>query len=222
TINEDKSNEMSMFPVQSSLAMHLAEKALAGCVPVVVLNEQDQYYLSLIKNILVAKGKMNVIWETLVFSTGPNGIDAAAETFAAGADLPVVLLTADEQGEKVRARLLARGYKDDQQKVMSLTDFVPGATTFEDIIPANFVEIFSRLYLAELLGNDFQYDKTQNLLQQIEEYAAEHEIELPFNYRSELAKRMKLNTMRFYRDVRLPRRYVLDWINIWHTLLARS
>jgi AAA15 family ATPase/GTPase len=222
TINDDRSNEMSLFPVQSSLALHLAEKALAGCVPVVVLNEEDQYYLSLVKNILTAKGKLNIVYETLVFSTGENGIDAASETFSAGDDLPVVLLTADDVGQRVKKRLLAKGYKNAPDKIMMISDFLPNAKYMEDIIPAKFVEIFSRLYLNEILGDKFRYDKTQNLIEQIETYAAANKITLPPSYRAEMAKRMKLNTMMYYRDVRIQGKYTRDWQNIWKNLLLKS
>lgn len=222
TINDDRSNEMSLFPVQSSLALHLAEKALAGCVPIVVLNEEDQYYLSLIKNILSAKGKLNIVYETLVFSTGENGVDSAAETFSAGEDMPVVLLPADEAGHRVKKRLLSAGYKNCPEKVMMLSDFIASAKNFEDIIPSKFVEIFSRLYLNEILGDQFKYDKSVELIEQIETYAAANKITLPLQYRAEMAKRMKLNTMMYFRDVKIPGKYLKDWQNIWKTLLLKS
>jgi AAA15 family ATPase/GTPase len=222
TINEDRSNEMSLFPVQSTLALHLAEKTLAGCVPIVVLNEEDQYYLSLVKNILTAKGKLRVVYETLVFSTGENGIDAAAETFSAGDDLPVILLTADDAGHRVQKRLLQNGYKNAADKVLMITNYLPNAKYMEDIIPSKFVEIFSRLYLTEILGEQFRYDKTQNLVDQIETYAAANRITLPKNYRGEMAKRMKLNTMMYYRDVKIPGKYIRDWMLIWKDLLIKS
>jgi hypothetical protein len=216
TINDDRSNEMSLFPVQSSLALHLAEKSLAGCVPVVVLSEQDQYYLSLVKNVLTAKGRLDIIYETLVFSTGENGIDAATETFSAGEDLPVVFLSADDAGHRVKKRLLANGYRNAADKILMITDFLPNATNVEEIIPAKFVEIFSRVYLQEILGDQFKYDKSQNLVEQIETYAAANKIVLPPLYRAEMAKRMKLNTMMYYKDVKIPGKYIRDWQKIWN------
>jgi len=211
---------LSLFPVQSALAMYVAEKAFAGCVPIVVLNEWDQAYIALIKNILSAKGKLNTVYETLVFATGENGIDGAAEAFSDGDNLPLVLLPSDTVGKRVKQRLLGARYKNSPQKVLELADFAPHLEKFEDLMPANFVEIFSRLYLNGILDEGFVYNKNQNLLSQIEEYAKGNNIALPKDYRSEMAKRMKLNTMINFKNVHIKSKYKSLWVKIWKTLLS--
>lgn len=221
TINPDRTNEMSLFPVQSALALYVAEKQMAGCVPIVVLYDSDEFYISLIKNVLSAKGKFDTVYTPLVIATGENGIDAAAEAFSAGEDLPKVFLASDERSREIKARLLQGAYKKSQQKVLELSDFVPDVENFEDIIPSNFVEIFSRLYLKEILGDNFVYNKEVKLLKQIEEYAQANDIILPNNYRSEMAKRMKINTMIYFRDVNIPGKYVRIWTKMWYKLLSR-
>lgn len=219
-INESRNNELALFPVQTSLALFVAERALAGCLPIIVLNEYDQYYLSLIKSMLAAKKELTTVYETLVFATGENGIDAATEAFSDGNDLPVVLLPSTETGKQIKARLIKTRYKDAPKKILEIADFDPEAKKFEDLIPSNFIEIFSRLYLAEILDKDFRYNKNEDLLIQIENYAAEKKIHLPENYRIEMAKRMKLNTMRYFRDVHIPLRFRHIWVKIWATLIA--
>ncbi|MCL2674980.1 MAG: ATP-binding protein [Firmicutes bacterium] len=218
-INPDRSNEMSLFPVQSSLAMYVAEKAMAGCFPVVVMNEYDEYYLSIIKNILAAKGKLNTVHNILIFATGENGIDAASEAFSSDEDYPVILLPSDNDSRRVKERLVAGKYKDHRDKILELSDFIEGAVKFEDLIPDNFVEIFSRVYLQNILDKDFVYDKKQDLILQIENYAFSKGITLPVKYRSELAKRMKIQTMMHFRDVNIPGKYVTNWLKIWRALL---
>jgi ABC-type phosphate transport system ATPase subunit len=219
-INKERTNEMSLFPVQSALALYVAEKAFAGCLPIIVLNEWDQFYISLIKNILCAEGKLKTVHETLVFATGENGVDGAAEAFNDEGNLPIVLLPSDEEGKIVKARLVADKYKKSPQKVMELADFGGGLVTFEDLIPSNFVEIFSRLYLAGVLGSKFVYDKKEDLLGQIIKYAKLNKIELPANFRTAMAMRMKINTMKNYQNVNISGSYVRMWQKIWVKMLT--
>jgi len=218
-VNDDRSNEMSLYLVQSSLAQFVAEKALAGCLPIVVLNEPDQYYLSLIRNILVAKDRLNTVYDTLVFSTGANGIDAAAEAFSEADDMPAVILPSDDEGKRIKKRMLAGGYAKCPKKIFELSDFIPRARKFEDLIPVELVELFSRLYLHEILGKGFVYDRRKDLIGQIEGYAQLNDIELPENYRSEIAKRMKISTMTHFRNVSIKRSVLNDWLKIWKALL---
>jgi len=221
-VNADRSNEMSLFPVQSALAMYVAEKAMAGCWPVVVLNDWDEHYLSLIRNILMAEGKLPSVYTTLVFAAGPNGIDSVAEAISEGDDYPAILLPSDDEGREVKARLLAGKYKNHADKVKEISDFLPKAVKFEDLIPTTFIEIFSRNYLTHLLGKGFVYDDKRDLLEQVNEYAKQNEIALPANYRIQIAKRMKLNTMQRYKDVRIKPSYMSDWVKIWSALLKEK
>jgi hypothetical protein len=219
-INSDRSNEESLFAVQASLAMHLAESAMAGCLPIVVMDEQDMSYLQIIKNVLCAKGRLNTVYETLIFSTGANGIDAATEIFSADESLPVVLLASDENSRRIKERLLRGTYKHEKHKVFSISDFMDEAVYVEDIMPSTFVEIFSRVYLRETLGEGFEYNHKVPLIGQIEEYAKKNSVKLPPNYRAEMARRMKINTMKFYNDVNIPLKYTQVWMKMLHSLLT--
>ena len=200
--------------------MHLAESALAGCLPIVVMDEQDMSYLQIIKNVLAAKGRLNTVYETLIFSTGENGIDAATEIFSADDSLPAVLLSSDEHSRKIKARLLRGTYKNEKHKVFEVSDFKDDAVHIEDIIPSNFVEIFSRVYLKETLGQGFEYNHKIPLISQIEEYSKKNSVKLPPKYRAEMARRMKVNTMKFYNDVNIPMHYTQVWMKLMRSLLS--
>ena len=218
-VTQDRSNEMSLFPVQSALALYIAEKAMAGCWPVVVLDEWDEHYLSLIRNILSANGKLNSVYTTLVLATGKNGIDAASEAFSEGDDYPVILLPSDAESKHIKARLLDGKYKKCPDKILELQDFGSDLVRFEDLIPGHLIEIFSRVYLQKILGDGFVYDKSKGLLDQIEAFAETNRMELPANYRVQLAKRMKLNTMTYFKDVRIASGTMREWESIWKALL---
>ena len=218
-LTSDRSNEESLFIAQSALGLYVSEKALAGCMPVVVLNESDEFYLSIIRNILSAEGKLRSIHTILIFATGENGIDSAAEAFSDGEDYPVILLPSDEESRKIKQRLVKGKYKKCQHKVCELSDIVSGCTKFEDLMPANLMEIFSHKYLQGLLGDKFAFNKSKDIIAQIEEFAEENGITLPEKYRGELAKRMKINTMIHYGDVHISGKYMNDWVKVWKSLL---
>lgn len=221
TINKDRTNEMSLFPVQSAFAHYVAEKAMAGCWPIVVLSESDENYLSLTKNMLIAKGALRSIYNISVFATGENGIDAACKLFSDGDDYPMVLLPSDPASKIIKKRLIGGIYKKCPKKVMEIADF-SHSTTFEHLIPTTFVEMFSRKYLTSILGQGFVYNKNKDLIQQIEEYAIEKKIELPANYRAEIAKRMKMTTMSQYKNIIIPGKYTSTWKAIWAALLSEK
>ncbi|MCL2821742.1 MAG: ATP-binding protein [Firmicutes bacterium] len=219
TLNADRSNEMSLFPVQSAYAHYVAEKALAGCWPVIVLSESDENYLSLTKNMLSARGVLTSVYNILVFSTGANGIEAACDTFSDGDDYPVILLPSTEAAKKIKKRLIKGKYKNCQNKVLEISDFLPNRERFEDLIPSTFIEMFSRQYLIKILDSNFKYSPKQDLLTQIEEYATEKDIFLPSDYRIEIAKRLKITTMLNFKDVIVPSKYTAIWKKIWSAIL---
>jgi hypothetical protein len=215
---EDRSNEMSVFPVQSAFAHYVAEKAMAGCWPVVVLSESDENYLSLTKNMLTARGMLNCVYNILVFATGANGVDAACKLLSDGEDFPMVLLPSDPLSNVIRQRLVDGLYRNSAWKVMEISDFSNG-TKFENLIPDNFVEMFSRRYLSNILDKEFKHNPRKDLIEQIEEYALQKSIWLPSDYRIEMSRRMKLNTMSSHRDIIIPKKFVSTWRKIWTALL---
>ena len=221
-VTDDRLNELSLYPIQSALALYIAQKQMAGCMPIIVLDDQDEYYLSLIKSVLCATGRLRTVYNTLIFAAGENGIDAVAEMFSDhDKDMPLVLLPSTTKGKLIKGRLLKDRYGNDKDKVLELQDFIKTAESFEDIMPSGFMELFSRLYLKEILGKDFVYNQDLPFVKQIENYALQNKITLPADYRSETARRMKLNTMTNFTDVRrhIKGKYLNNWVKIWRVLL---
>ncbi|MCL2798558.1 MAG: ATP-binding protein [Firmicutes bacterium] len=220
-LSKDGANNESLFAVQASLAMHLAESSLVGVFPIAVLNYQDMSYLQVIRDVLIANGKLNTIYDILIFTGGVNGIDANAEIFSAGDEPPVVLLSSDAEGRKIKTRLLNGTYKDFPHKVHEISDFMKDAVNFEDIMPARFIHFFLKEYLEETLGQDFKYEAGGELTlnAQIEKYAQKKGIELSPKYRQEMAKSMKLNVRDRFVDTKIPGEYATVWKKIMKTLL---
>jgi len=222
TVNRERTNEESLFPVQSTLALFIAENAMAGCLPIIVLHKHDEAYLSLIKNMLVANGRFSTIQTVLVFAAGAGGIDSVAEAFSeddADHNYPMILLASDTEGKEIKERLRKGKYVTEPKKVLELGDLVADAVTFEDLIPSDLNEMFSRVYLKSMLGDGFAYDKKTGLIKQIQDYAEKNGVALPAGYRIELAKRMKINTLIHYRDIHVPAGYIAKWKKVWHSLV---
>ena len=74
--------------------------------------------------------------------------------------------------------------------------------------------------MRETLGEGFEYNHKIPLISQIEEYAKKNSIRLPAKYRAEMAKRMKINTMKFYNDVNVSGRYTQIWMKMLKSLLT--
>ncbi|MCL2821574.1 MAG: bacteriohemerythrin [Firmicutes bacterium] len=227
----DMSNEESIFVAQASLAMHLARASIVGCWPIVLLEPQDMYYLQVIKNILIAKGKLNTIYELVIFSSGENAIDSLTELYGSNGVLPSVLLGSDAKNRMVKDRLAKGIYEKNTQKLFDLNDFVKentpitkrleeeGSVCFEDLMPPKFIELFLLDHIQFVLDKEFVYNKNRSLIPQMEEYATEKGIILAPNYREEMAKAMKISIMYKYNDPRIPCHYLKVWRRIMKTLL---
>ena len=214
----DNANEESLFVAEASLAMHLAKAAITGCLPIVTLKQEDMYYLQIIKSVLIAKGRLNSVYDLLIYSAGEGGIDFASELYHANGKLPVSFLPSDEEGRGVKTRLEQGVYRDKKEKLFELSDFTKAAG-FEGLMPPVFIELFASEYLAELLGEGFVYDRKLPLLRQIEQYAARNQISLPEKYRGDMARAMKVCIMERYHDPRIPSRYIRLWRRIMKALL---
>jgi hypothetical protein len=220
-LSRDKTNELSLFPVQSALGLYAGEKLLGGCLPIMVLNDEDEAYLSLTRSILTSKGKFKTVYQTLIVSTGINGLSGTADMFADNSDLPAALIPNDTDGEY--DKLISAKYAQSKHKVAVLSQFLKGATEFEDLIPVSFIDMSSRLYLRAILGDGFTFNPSGKTLKaQVEDYAAQKRIVLPLNWRYEVAKRVKLNIMSYFGKVFIPAKYIRAWDKMWKVLIALS
>jgi energy-coupling factor transporter ATP-binding protein EcfA2 len=89
------------YAVHAAIGLTVAESILLGCDPVVVEGDSDQHYLSGIKTILIADGRLKPGRE-LVFppAGGTKGVKVIASILG-GRDeqLPVALFDSDQQGK---------------------------------------------------------------------------------------------------------------------------
>lgn len=184
------------YAVHSALNLTVAESLLLGCTPVIVEGPSDQHYLSAIKNILIAKGRINPTAE-LVFP--PSGGAKTAKIIAAilmGRDdaLPYVLLDGDAAGRQA-AKALQSGLYEGAEDLVFTTGAFTGElkdSEIEDILPAQLlIQVLDRLERrADCDFEDF-YEEGKPIVPQIKEWAAGEGFDLPNDWKVQLALGIK-------------------------------
>jgi 5S rRNA maturation endonuclease (ribonuclease M5) len=205
--------------VHAAIGLTVAESLLLGCQPIVVEGPSDQYYLSAIKNYLVAAGTAKPGRE-LVFppAGGAKGVKVLASVLGANGDtLPFVLMDSDEQGARMAQVLRGDLYSGATDRVLEVGDYVDvkGAEV-EDLMPPDIlVHELDRWQRAAETPFAETYKIGAAIVPQIERWAAEQKLRLDLGWKVELAKRTKANLLK--RNTALP----VDIVARWSKLLGR-
>jgi predicted ATP-dependent endonuclease of OLD family len=184
------------YAVHAALGLTVAESLLLGCQPVIVEGTSDQHYLSAIKTLLIACGRLKPSRE-LVFppANGTKGVKVVASIVSGrNEELPVALFDSDTQGKNT-ARSLREGlYAGEPNLVLEIEAFTGiGGSEIEDLIPPQFIARELDRWLRESdvpFGDEMQPDAP--IVPQIEAWAARHHVELSKpGWKVDLAKRVK-------------------------------
>ena len=193
---------------------------MLGCEPVIVEGASDQHYLSGIKTVLIAAGRLKPGRE-LVFppAGGTKGVKAVASILG-GRDerLPVALFDSDPQG-KATAESLRRGlYANDPARVIEVEPFagMPNSE-MEDLIPP---ELIARELDRWQRSADIPFAEEMKLgvpiVPQIEAWATKLGLKLPKpGWKVELAKRVKQRLL-----AEGPQSVPLDVLGRWVKLFS--
>lgn len=183
------------YAVYSALGLTVAESFLLGCTPVVVEGPSDQHYLSAIKLILVAAGKLKPERE-LIFppSGGAKGVKAVSSILG-GRDeqLPVVLCDSDAQGIATAKSLREGIYAGEPDRILEVSHFTSLANSeIEDLLPPEVIaeQLDRWLRTEKPFSNELQ--RGEPIIPQIEAWAQRYGIKLDKpGWKVELAKRVK-------------------------------
>lgn len=200
------------YAVHSALNLTVAESLLLGCTPVIVEGPSDQHYLSAIKNILIAKGRINPTAE-LVFP--PSGGAKTAKIIAAilmGRDdaLPYVLLDGDAVGKQAAQSLKDGLYQGKQSLVLTIGAFTGDLndSEIEDIVPAPLlIQVLDRF--ERRADRDFEdyYEHGRPIVPQIKAWAREEGFDLAEDWKVQVALGVKskllANTDKYVDEERL-------------------
>lgn len=196
-----ESQSRSIYPIHAALGLSVSETLLQGCQPVVVEGTSDQYYLSTIKNYLIAHGKLSPRREILFIPAGgAKGVIAVA-AIVAGKDeaLPHVILDSDEQGRISEKKLADGAYQGAKDKLTN-TEFICGisGSEVEDLFPPDLIAKVADKYLRSPGDEELEdvLEAGKPIVPQIEAFAARSGIELRKGWKVDLATAVKLKFQR--------------------------
>ena len=184
------------YAVHAALGLTVAESMLLGCQPVIVEGSSDQHYLTGIKTLLIASGRLKPGRE-LVFppANGTKGVKAVA-SIVGGRDeeLPVALFDSDVQGKNTAHSLREGLYAGEPNLILEMESFTGMAgSEIEDLIPPEMISRELDRWLREsdvLFADEVRFGAP--IVPQIEAWATRHKVELSKpGWKVELAKRVK-------------------------------
>jgi energy-coupling factor transporter ATP-binding protein EcfA2 len=192
----DVTHRGAAYAVHAALGLTVAESLLLGCTAVVVEGASDQHYLTAIKNLLIAAGRLKPGRE-FVFppAGGAKGVKAVASILC-GRDeaLPVAFLDGDGPGRAMAKQLRDGLYGGQPARVVDVSTFIGIAESeIEDLVPAAIiVRELDRWQRGPSVPFSDVVQSGLPIVPQIEAWAARHDVTLEKpGWKVELAKRVK-------------------------------
>ncbi|MCB1650702.1 MAG: AAA family ATPase [Alphaproteobacteria bacterium] len=194
-ISKADKEKKAIQPVNAAIGITASQSLLVGCDIVIVEGVSDQYYLTMIKNHLISKGKFKPKREMVFIPVGgAKGVKPVVSIVqGTQTDLPYTILDSDDTGKQFQKSLKSGFYSDEKDKVLEI-DTYSGKTgsEIEDIIPFDMlVDAFDRLYRTEDGIDADNLDQKAPIIPQLKAFAEEHGIELDEGWKVQLSKRIK-------------------------------
>lgn len=184
-------------PVNAAIGISASQSLLVGCDIVIVEGVSDQFYLTMIKNHLVAKNKFAPKREMVFIPVGGvKGVKPVVSILQGSqSTLPFALFDSDTAGKQAQMSLKKGFYSSDKDKVLE-TDTYNGKTgsEIEDLIPLGLlVDCFDRLFRTEDGLDESVIDASNPIVPQLEQFAKENQLDLEnqLGWKVELSKRVK-------------------------------
>ena len=203
------------------MGLGVSDVLLHGCQVVIVEGPADQYYLNGIKTFLI-KEKLFAPNQELVFmpSGGVRGIAGIVSMVSSKIeDMPYVILDSDVSGKGAKNKLLSSLYKGSEGKIIEISEFVKKENSeIEDIIPYKYQKrSIDRLFnKVEDIYFEDKYNQEKSIVNQVEEFAKQNNVELPKGWKVDVAKDVKKQLSAFKKsDIEQ------EYIDIWKKLFAK-
>lgn len=185
----------SAYPAHASLGLSVSDTLFQGCRPIVVEGQSDQFYLSAIKNLLIAHGRFKPAKEILFVPTsGAKAIKTVASILGGrDEDLPMVLCDSDAAGVTLAKNLKEEMYSAVPERVMLVGDFASMSDAeVEDLIPKRIMGPILDRFLRGPQDHPFTPGESEGaIVPLVKAYAKRHGIVLGDGWKVDLARLVK-------------------------------
>ncbi len=206
-------------PVNAAIGITAAQSLLVGCDIVIVEGVSDQFYLTMIKNHLVSKGKFKPAREMVFIPVGgARGVKPVVSIIqGAQSDLPFTLLDSDSTGKQYQTSLKNGFYSNNKDKVIETDTFADKTgSEIEDLIPLDLlIDCFDRIFRTEDCLSEEDIDANQPVVPQLEKFSEDNQLGLKdqLGWKVELSKRVK---QKFKGDP--PKEVEENWVKLFEAL----
>lgn len=212
-------SQKSIYAVHAAMGLSVSDILIQGCQPVIVEGPSDQHYLNALKTFLI-KTKKYTPQKELVFipSGGVKGISGVVSILCSKNDeLPYVIVDSDISGRDAVKKLKSGLYKDAHDKIIEIYSITSIENSeVEDIIPISLLERTINHFFNSVEDEDFMdnYEDDKPLVNQIEKFASDNNVELEKGWKVELAKSAKKALLKAKED-KISNEYIEKWVKLF-------
>lgn len=215
-------SQQSIYAVHAAMGLSVSDILLQGCQPVIVEGPSDQHYLNAIKTFLIKTQKISPSKEIIfVPSGGVRGISGVVSILGGkNNDLPYVIVDSDKSGKDYVNKLYSDLYKDERGKVIEIQTITGmDNSEVEDIIPYSLLEKGIRHFFHFLEDEDFEdeYDDAKPIVNQIEKFASDNNVDLEKGWKVELAKAAKKALLKA-KEEKISNEYIEKWVKLFELI----
>ena len=215
-------SQKSIYAVHAAMGLSVSDILIQGCQPVIVEGPSDQHYLNALKTFLI-KTKKYTPQKEIVFipSGGVKGISGVVSILCSKNDeLPYVIVDSDISGRDAVKKLKSGLYKDAHDKIIEIYSITSIENSeVEDIIPISLLERTINHFFNSVEDEDFMdnYEDDKPLVNQIEKFASDNNVELEKGWKVELAKAAKKALLKAKED-KISNEYIEKWVKLFELI----
>ncbi len=215
-------SQKSIYAVHAAMGLSVSDILMQGCQPVIVEGPSDQHYLNALKTFLI-KTKKYTPQKELVFipSGGVKGISGVVSILCSKNDeLPYVIVDSDVSGKDAVKKLKSGLYKDAHDKIIEIYNISSIENSeVEDIIPIFLLERTINHFFISVEEEDFldNYESDKPIVNQIEKFASDNNVELEKGWKVELAKAAKKILLKA-KEEKISNEYIGKWVKLFELI----
>jgi energy-coupling factor transporter ATP-binding protein EcfA2 len=213
------------YAVHSALGLSVAESLLVGCQPVIVEGSSDQHYLTAIKTLLVASGKIKPARELVFPPAGGTKNTKMVASILTGRDesLPYMILDGDEHGRRLIKELGTSLYQDERERLINIDTYTGFENSeVEDLIPTDVIAaVLSRTYHSPDAPFADAIVASQPIVGQIEAWAKSGNVNLELGWKVDLSKGVKQHLLEKGMTV-IGDKYIERWEKLFEHISSKA